>query len=58
MWSKKIASVEKPIPQGKQKKGAFTKNPKRGKKKGWLTMTIREDGKKNGWPKLKKNADW
>ena len=58
MWSKKIASVAKLVPQGKQKKGALTKMPKGGKKKGRLTMTIRDDGKKNGWPKPKKNADW
>ena len=28
------------------------------KKNGWLTMTMRDDGKKNGWPKPKKNVAW
>ena len=57
MCSKKMASVAKLIPHWKQKNGAFTKNPKGGKKNGSLKMTIREDGKKNGCPKPKKNAE-
>ena len=57
MWSKKRASVAKLTPHGKQKKGALTKPPNGGKKNGWLTIAIRDDGKKNGCPKPKKNAE-